>query len=408
MRLFFCETFDDGTVGGSHACMYNLLRNLNAPDIEVTVGFYGPNRYVEKYREIGVKVEILPLGGRVRSGNPLLRKARNWYRERLAEPALLRDWMSGRKFDLVVLNNSIYVSLLFVGVCRSLGIPLVVYERGIGVLEKSHIDASGEVEASIPVSDAVRDHLVRNGFRAKVLRRIYDGIEVDRRRSSDLDAAAMKRTLGLPERCRIVGIVGNIRFWKGQDHFIDAVKILSGRYADVYGLIVGGWGEDDRRYHEGLRERVEAAGLSDRVRFLGYRTDVPDLLSALDVFVHASTKPEPFGMVILEAMAARRPIVATNIGGPPEILDGGRCGILVPPRDAGAIANACGKYLEDALFRRETVERAFERVEKEFRIGRTVEQTVALFRDVYEKSRTVPQHSRRRHVSPMTEEREAT
>lgn len=406
MKLFFCETFDDGTVGGSHACMYNLIRNLNAPDIEVTVGFYGPNRYVEKYREIGVGVEILPLGRRVRNGTPLVRKARNWYRERFTEPAALRDWVTDRKFDLVVLNNSICVSLLFVEVCRSLGIPLIVYERGIGILGKRHIDASGEVEASIPVSDAVRDHLVRNGFRAKVMRRIYDGIEVDRWRA-DVDAPAVRTSLGLPEGCRMVGIIGNIRFWKGQEHFIDAVKILLGRYADVHGLIVGGWGESDRVYHDGLRRRVEESGLSDRVRFLGYRTDVPDLLSALDVFVHASTKPEPFGMVILEAMAAGRPVVATNIGGPPEILDGGRCGILVPPGDAGAIADACGKYFDDEGFRKGTVERAFERLEKEFRILRTVEQTVGLFRDVYGKSRAMPKVSHGRPASPMTEEGEA-
>jgi glycosyltransferase involved in cell wall biosynthesis len=392
MRLFFCETFDDGTVGGSHACMYNLIRNLNAPDIEITVGFYGPNIYVEKYREIGVPVEILPLGKRIRNGNPLVRKSRNWYRERFSEPALLREWIKGRKFDLVVLNNSINVSILFVGVCRSLGIPLVIYERGIGVFTKKHVDASRAVDASIPVSDAVRDQLLRYGVHAKVMRRIYDGIEVDRWRA-DAAPASVKRNLGLPVGCRVVGIIGNIRFWKGQDHFIDAVKILSGRYADIYGLIVGGWGEDDRRYHEGLREKVEAAGLADRVRFLGYRTDVPELLSVLDVFVHASTKPEPFGMVILEAMAARRPVVATNIGGPPEILDGGRCGILVPPGDAGAIANACGKYLEDESFRRETVERAYERLEKEFRISKTVEQTVALFRNVCRTTRSGTVHA---------------
>jgi glycosyltransferase involved in cell wall biosynthesis len=392
MRLFFCETFDDGTVGGSHACMYNLIRNLNAPDIEVTVGFYGPNRYVEKFREIGVDVEILPLGWRVRNGYPLVRKARNWYRERFSEPAMLREWMKGRKFDLVVLNNSINVSLLFVGVCRSLAIPLVVYERGIGVFTKKHVDASREVDASIPVSDAVRDQLSRYGVRAKVMRRIYDGIEVDRWRAGT-DAASVKRSLGLPEGCRVVGIIGNIRFWKGQEHFIDAVKILAGRYEDVYGLIVGGWGEDDRKYREGLMERVEAAGMSDRVRFLGYRTDVPELLSALDVFVHASTKPEPFGMVILEAMAARRPVVATNIGGPPEILDGGRCGLLVPPGDAGAIADACGKYLDDEVFRLETVEKAYGRLKEEFDITGTVARTVVLFRDVCRTRRSGDMHA---------------
>ena len=118
-----------------------------------------------------------------------------------------------------------------------------------------------------------------------------------------------------------------------------------------------------------MKRRVGDSGLSDRIRFLGYRTDVPDLFSAMDIFVHASTKPEPFGMVILEAMAARRPVVATNIGGPPEILEGGRCGILVPPGDAGAIADACGKYFDDEGFRKEIVERAYERLEKEFRIA---------------------------------------
>jgi glycosyltransferase involved in cell wall biosynthesis len=386
MRLFFCETFDDGTVGGSHACMYNLIRNLNAPDIEVIVGFYGPNIYVEKYREIGVDVAILPLGIRVRYGNLLVRKARNWYRERFSEPAWLRKWINDRSFDVVVLNNSVMASLLFIGVCRSLGIPLVVYERGIGVFEKRHIDASGEVEASIPVSDAVRDHLVRSGFRTKVIRRIYDGIEVDRWRS-DIDAAAMKRNLDLPEGCRVVGIVGNIRFWKGQEHFIDAVKILSERYGDVHGLIVGGWGESDRTYYEGLRERVEKAGLSERIRFLGYRKDVPDLLCTLDVVVHASTKPEPFGMVILEAMAARRPVVATNIGGPPEILEGGGCGILVPPGDAGAIAEACGKYFDDEGFRKETVESAYRRLIDNFRIDQSVEDTICLLRSVHGRGR---------------------
>lgn len=405
MRLFFCETFDDGTVGGSHACMYNLIRNMNAPDIEITVGFYGPNLYVEKYREIGVKVEILPFGSRVRNGNPLARKARNWYRERFSEPAWLREWMIGRNFDLIVLNNSIHVSLLFVDVCHSLGIPLVVYERGIGIFWKRDIDASGKVEASIPVSDAVRDHLLQSGFRTERIEMIYDGIDPSAM-AIRVPVERVKEKLGIPPGSRLIGIVGNLRPWKGQKYFVEAFMSLARDHSDLHGLVVGGWSEEDRGYQAGLADIVNKAGLSERLIFLGFRKDVPELLSAMDVFVHASIKPEPFGMVLLEAMASRVPVIATNMGGAVEILDSGRCGILVPPRDAGAISDACGKYFDDEVFRTETVERAFERLEMAFRIQRTVEQTVALFRDVYGKTRSVQQVSYCRPVSLMTEGRE--
>jgi glycosyltransferase involved in cell wall biosynthesis len=131
---------------------------------------------------------------------------------------------------------------------------------------------------------------------------------------------------------------------------------------------------------------VREAGLDSKVRFLGQRSDVPDLMSCSDVFVHASIKPEPFGMVILEAMAARKPVVATDSGGPVEILNNGEFGILVPPRDGNAITAACLRYLDDDDFRERTIEEAYERVMRDFHISRTVRRTTEFFGRVLSKS----------------------
>jgi glycosyltransferase involved in cell wall biosynthesis len=87
-------------------------------------------------------------------------------------------------------------------------------------------------------------------------------------------------------------------------------------------------------------------------------------------------------MVILEAMAAKKPVVATNRGGPVEILNNGECGILVPPKDGKAIAEACLKYFNDPIFRQSMVEKAYERLNKDFYIERTVEKTLSLFERV--------------------------
>ncbi len=361
--------------------MFNLIRHIDRSSFQCAVGFYGHNLYVEKYREIGVAVSIFPFGSPVVRGNRIVRKFRNWYHLEYQAGKTLERFFRIHNFDLVVLNNSIFVSLLFVRVCRKLGIPLVIYERGIGYLLKRHVHASEHVLASIPVSNAVLEFLNRYGIRTKTVEMIYDGIEPE--------AMAVRKPpgrviaeLGLPPGSRTVGIVGNLRPWKGQKYFVEAFVPLARQNADLYGLVIGGFAEEDREYREELVRIVSEAGLGKRLLFLGYRKDVPEILSAMDVFVHASIKPEPFGMVLLEAMASRTPVIATNMGGPVEILDNGKCGTLVPPKDASAIANAANRYLADRSFRESTVDLAWKRLQEKFHIRETVRKTEALFRRV--------------------------
>ena len=394
MKIFFCETFDDGTVGGSHACMYNLIRHMDRSEMTCTVGFLGENMYVQKYRDLGIPVTILPIRNPLISANIMVRKAINWYRLEYKAGKYLEDYFRRERFDLIVLNNSIFVSLLFVSVCMKLHIPVICYERGFAAYTRKHVKASADLDCSIPVSDAVRTHMINNGFRAEYIERIYDGIDPTAYVVEDTPVS-IKSGLNIPFASRVVGIIGNIRPWKGQKYFINAFLELSSEYEDLYGIVAGGWSKEDERFVDILKKTVQEAGMGHRVMFLGYRRDVPDLLSIFDVFVHASTKPEPFGMVILEAMAARKPVVATNLGGPIEILNNGECGMLVTPKAGKEIAAACIKYLDDPEFHRSTVDKAYKRLLADFHINQTVEKTAKLFGEICRSrgsQKTVMQH----------------
>lgn len=149
-----------------------------------------------------------------------------------------------------------------------------------------------------------------------------------------------------------VGLVGRIAPWKGQDVFIDAAARLAGDFPEAEFLIVGAplFGED--AFEASLHRRVADAGLGERVRFLGFRDDIWDVYRGLDVAVHASTQAEPYGNVILEAMASATPLVAAGEGGVLELVDDGRTGLLVEPGDADALAAAVARLLRSPEERR--------------------------------------------------------
>jgi glycosyltransferase involved in cell wall biosynthesis len=113
-------------------------------------------------------------------------------------------------------------------------------------------------------------------------------------------------------------------------------------------MLVGAplFGEDN--YAKDLRQRAEALDVADRVRFLGFRRDVPSLMHLSDIVVHTSVAPEPFGRVIVEGMLARRPVVATRAGAAVEIIEDGVSGCLVPPGDAKALATVLGSLLANS------------------------------------------------------------
>lgn len=142
--------------------------------------------------------------------------------------------------------------------------------------------------------------------------------------------------LGLAEDARVVGLFGRLAPWKGQHVAIDALAQIPGLHLVLVGSALFG----EQAYEQSLRERAALLGIADRVHFAGFRDDMPRWMRAVDLILHTSTVPEPFGRVIIEGMAAGRPVIAAAAGGVVEILRHLENGWLVTPSDPTALAAA--------------------------------------------------------------------
>jgi glycosyltransferase involved in cell wall biosynthesis len=143
----------------------------------------------------------------------------------------------------------------------------------------------------------------------------------------------------------------------------------------VHALIVGESLYGEKNYVAALKRRIEDYGLADRVHFLGFRTDVPLLMHAVDVVVHTSTAPEPFGRVIVEGMLSGRPVIATAGGGPEEIIQNGLSGIIIPPEDSRSLAAAIRSLLEATPRRERMVSIAKDRAHEFFSLTSMLSRT---------------------------------
>lgn len=224
-------------------------------------------------------------------------------------------------------------------------------------------------------AEAVREFLVgRIGLPEGKIEVIRNGFD-----AGEFDAAAVLPPQGaLPERgeALVIGSVGRLEPQKGMTHLIAAAALLRREFERPFQLwIVGGGPEEGA-----LRRQAAEAGLAEAVRFLGLRLDVPALMGRFDLFALPSLW-EGLPNVALEAMAARRAVVATRVNGTPEAVEEGRTGLLTPPGDPRALATALAALLRDADRRRAFGEAGRRRVETEFSMARMVDRTVQAYRD---------------------------
>jgi glycosyltransferase involved in cell wall biosynthesis len=161
---------------------------------------------------------------------------------------------------------------------------------------------------------------------------------------------------------------------KGIEYFLEAAAAVAKRFEEARFLIVGDL-KDDPAYKASLKRQAIRLGLGRRVIFTGFRLDVPELLAEATISVLPCHTGEGLSNSILESMAAGLPIVATTVGGNPELVDDARTGILVPPRDAGALAGALSLLLSDAEMARRFGAAGRERAVKEFSLERMVRTT---------------------------------
>jgi len=207
---------------------------------------------------------------------------------------------------------------------------------------------------------------------------VYNGLDLEEY-PPDLDGDAARAELGLPSGAPVAGIVGRLQPWKGQERFLRAAALVIQHLPEARFLVVGGaiFG-NGAAYEARLRQLAADLGLGERAIFTGHREDLPPLLAALDVLVHCSDA-EPFGRVLIEGMAARRPVVACADGAVPEIVRHDETGLLVPPGDEQALAAAIVELLSHPERRQRMGAAGRRRVEQHFTAAQTARAIEAVY-----------------------------
>jgi len=235
----------------------------------------------------------------------------------------------------------------------------------------------------IAVSRTVSNRFGRAGLKNKI-RVIPNGLDVDavRRAARMSDRNRVRRDLNIDPGLPLVGMVGRVAPWKGQHVFIRAARAIADECPRARFLVIGGplFGEED--YYNGIIRLAEGLGLKDRLFFTGHREDVYPLMASLDVMVHCSLAPEPFGRVVAEAMALRVPVVSVCHGGITELVTDRVSGLLVPPGHVVALSRAVVELIERPWLRRTLVRAAAEQIERCFRLETTVSKIEEILKEV--------------------------
>jgi glycosyltransferase involved in cell wall biosynthesis len=225
------------------------------------------------------------------------------------------------------------------------------------------------VDRYLPVSQAVAARLSATfGFPARKLQVVYDGVALERFHRPRDDA--LRRELTGGRDVPLVLTVGRLDWQKGQRHLLDAVPA----FGDVV-VALAGEGPD----RSVLEQRIERARLAERILLLGQRSDIPDLLGAADVVVQTSAAFEGLGLAAIEAMAAGRPVVVTNVGAAHEVVRHGESGLVVPPADPGALAAAVRSLLSNRPLAERFAEAGRARAEALFSASRMAERVTAIY-----------------------------
>lgn len=225
-------------------------------------------------------------------------------------------------------------------------------------------------------------HLKRNLWRAV----IPSGVDLARRSRVVHDATVVpsESAARLSGRKPVIALIGRICPWKGQHVFLQAAAAVRARFASATFKIVGAALFGEQAYEEQLYRLRAELDLDDAVEFTGFCRDISRLMAEVDIIVHASTTGEPFGQVIIEAMAASKPVVATDGGGVPEIVLDEVTGILVPMGNIEAMADAICRLIADPVGARRMGLEGFARVREFFTIEHTVRKVHGVYRQLLE------------------------
>ncbi len=347
MKILFLD--QSGKPGGAELCLIDIAKPYRDSCL---VGLFadGSFRYLLEQQQIPVQV-LTTQSIQVRKESSLAQGLAS-----LGQllPLITKVVQKAREYDLIYANTQ---KALVVGAVASFFSrrPLVYHLHDI--LSAEHFSSTNRrlavtlanrfASLIIANSQAAKAAFVAAGGRSDIAEVVYNGFEPEKYLAQESNYNQLRQQLGLDGQF-VVGHFSRLSPWKGQHILLEALAYCPD---NVTVILVGDalFGEQD--YVEHLHQQVAKLGLKERVRFLGFRSDVVPLMSACDLIAHTSTAPEPFGRVIVEAMLCGRPVVAAEAGGAIELVETGKTGWLVTPENPqqlAAVLTTCRKQPEYA------------------------------------------------------------
>lgn len=239
-------------------------------------------------------------------------------------------------------------------------------------------------DAVICNSIATREAFIACGGQPGKAVTIHNGIDLSKFDPTNYPSTDFREELGLPKDIPLIGHIGRLAPWKGQHILIKAATYILAAAPEAHFVLVGEaiFGNIDEDYRRSLETQIAKLGLSSKVRLVGFRQDIPRIIAALDVVAHSSVAPEPFGLVLAEAMAMGKPVVAAKGGGSTEVVKDSVTGFLVEPGNPTALAKAVLAVLKNKK-RAVAIGRAGRRyVERFFTIERNLQQVEEVYSKV--------------------------
>lgn len=386
-RILYIEGCKDGTVGGSHISLFSMVANIDRKKFYPVVVFYDDHGIAARLRELGVETHILKkyptLDFRkiINSTSPRLasmvpafipfQKAVNllWY---IIIPALIHmRYLTKYNIDIVHLNNSLNNNHEWMLAAKLAGAKIVSHERSINErLPRISRLLGNIIDFHICITKAVSYPLIKQGLAESKIKVVYNGIDMSKMRIKS-QPEHIKLLYNISEDVPIIGVLGNIKKWKGQETVVRATATLKKTFPGIKCLLVGDVNGGDT-FKKTLEKTIQELKIEQNIIFTGFQQNPADLVNVMDIVIHSSIEPEPFGRVIIEAMFLKKPVIATNMGGPIEILTDGEDGILVEPANPELLAQKILELFGNPELMKKLGERAHETVLRRFDILGTV------------------------------------
>ena len=238
----------------------------------------------------------------------------------------------------------------------------------------------------IAVSEFVKREIIKQGAPADKVTVIYNGIDLDNAARKE-SRVKIRSEFGLNENRPIIAEVGRLGNDKGQHILIQAAPYVIEKFPDAMFMIVGEDLGKKGEYRRELEAMAAGLGIEDKIIFTGYRTDIMDLMEAFDLFVLPSVFTEGLPVVIMEAMLAKKPVIAASVGGSPEIVLDARTGTLVPPADPGRLAEAIIYHLSNPGISKQMAENGYELLKQRFSLKQMLDKTMEIYQELMESPR---------------------